>query len=367
MPHLGAPVGMSALLAFAILGGCGPGAVRSPEAPSAIGDALIDSAFAEVAGALRPRLRKVADHGAGAAVAVYHRGHAVWIEGAGYADLDARLAVDPDRTKFRIYSVAKPMTAVAAARLAEAGSLDPAAPIQNYVPSFPEKSAPVTTMQIATHTAGIRHYANENEAYSTRRCETVEEALGRFADDPLLNEPGSSESYSSWGFVLLSAVVEGAAGVPFLSAMDSLVFAPAGMDDVTLEGEATASRARPYEEDGGRVRDARRVDNSCKWGAGGFVATAGDVGRFGAAMLDGSLISERSLQLFLRGGSVYRASGFGVGGSTVLLIDASHGLAIALLSNTSGEASSADLVQLADDIHTTVSAWSSSAPSSRAP
>ena len=366
MSRLTRLAGMSAFVAFVTLG-CGPRAALNPEAPSEVGDALVDSAFAEIAGVLRPGLRRIAGHRAGVAVAVYHGGHAVWIEGAGYADLESRLAVDPDRTRFRIYSVAKPMTAVAAARLAEAGSLEPEAPVQRYVPSFPEKSAPVTTMQIATHTAGIRHYANEDEAYSTRRCETVEEALGQFADDPLLYEPGSSESYSSWGFVLLSAVVEGVAGVPFLSAMDSLVFTPAGMDDVALDGEAAAFRARPYEEVGGPVRDARHVDNSCKWGAGGFVATAEDVGRFGAAMLDGSIISPRSLQLFLRGRSVYRASGFGIGGSAVLLIDANHDLAIALLSNTSGETSSADLGQLAEDIHASVSAWSSSLTPAREP
>jgi serine beta-lactamase-like protein LACTB len=60
--------------------------------------------------------------------------------------------------KFRVGSVSKPMTAAAAATIVEAGRLDLDAPIQRYVPSFPEKAHPITTRQLDGHLAGIRGY-----------------------------------------------------------------------------------------------------------------------------------------------------------------------------------------------------------------
>lgn len=306
----------------------------------------VDSARALARGAIRAGT-------AGMAVAVFHEREPVWIEGFGYADVTGRRLVEPDRTRFRIYSVAKPMTAVAAARLMERGGLNPDAPIGEYVEAWPSRETPITAMHLANHTSGIRHYADEAEARSTRRCTAVEDALPIFAPDELLHEPGARESYSSWGYVLLSAVVESAAGISFMSAMERLVFEPAEMASPTLDDPMTDvdHRASVYEESGGRPATARAVDNTCKWGAGGLLATAPDVARFGAAMLGGALISPPTLQLFLRGTDVYRAQGVGVGGTAFLVLDQANALSIAVLTNTSGERASPAAQRTAETIH----------------
>lgn len=57
----------------------------------------------------------------------------------GYADLENRVPCSPD-TVMRIASISKPLTAAAAARLWEEGKLDLDAPVQKYVPEFPEKT-----------------------------------------------------------------------------------------------------------------------------------------------------------------------------------------------------------------------------------
>lgn len=59
--------------------------------------------------------------------------------GMGYADLENRVPCSPD-TVMRIASISKPLTAAAAARLWEEGKLDLDAPVQKYVPEFPEKT-----------------------------------------------------------------------------------------------------------------------------------------------------------------------------------------------------------------------------------
>ena len=61
-------------------------------------------------------------------------------------------------TSYRLASVSKPITAVAVLQLAEPGKLDLDAPVQRYVPVFPEKPWPVTTRQLLGHLGGVRHY-----------------------------------------------------------------------------------------------------------------------------------------------------------------------------------------------------------------
>ena len=69
------------------------------------------------------------------------------------------------------------------------------------------------------------------------------------ADDPLLFEPGTQHRYSIWGWVLVSAVVEGAAGEPFARFMVRQVFEPLAMERTVvaetegLDGVAARGRA----------------------------------------------------------------------------------------------------------------------------
>jgi CubicO group peptidase (beta-lactamase class C family) len=286
----------------------------------------------------REVLGPLAGHAAGLSVAVARAGRVVWSEAYGYRDLQTRQAMTP-ATILRLYSVSKPITAVAAARLLEQGRLDPAAPVQRYVPAFPARGEPITPMQLATHSSGIRHYADDTEARSRQHCATVAEALAIFADDSLVHPPGARETYSSWGYVLLSAVLEGITGQRYDQAMSDLVFQPLAMRSLVIDDPSVAmpTRARFHEETApGEFALAAEVDNTCKWGAGAWLATAADVAQFGLALIGGPLLQPPSRQLFLRGQSVYRAQGIGAGGAAFLLVDQANDLSIALLSNAIG-------------------------------
>src|SRR5881227_4243532 len=170
---------------------------------------------------------KLAGRIAGLQVAVGVDGKLVWSEGFGYADL-ARKAPVTAETQFRIGSVSKPLTATAVALLYEQGKLDLDTPVQRYVPSFPDKGYPITTRQLAGHLAGIRHY-RDREFFQTRHFATVRDGLAIFQDDSLLFPPGTRFSYSSYGWNLVSAVVEGVAGEDFLPYISAHVFRPLGL------------------------------------------------------------------------------------------------------------------------------------------
>src|SRR5258705_10769692 len=96
----------------------------------------------------------------GFALAVAVDGRIVWSEAFGYADLEAQRPATA-ATQFRIGSVSKPLTATAIAQLFETGKLDLDAPVQRYVPTFPEKGAPITTRLVGGHLAGLRHYQGD--------------------------------------------------------------------------------------------------------------------------------------------------------------------------------------------------------------
>lgn len=89
--------------------------------------------------------RKIQPSGFSVAVAV--NGRVVWAQGYGYADLEQKVAVTP-ATKFRIGSVSKSLTAAAVARLVQQGKLDVDAPVQRYVPTFPDKGVVITTREV---------------------------------------------------------------------------------------------------------------------------------------------------------------------------------------------------------------------------
>src|ERR1041384_5721064 len=163
----------------------------------------------------------------GVQVAVAGNGKLVWSGGVGYADAARKRPVTRE-TQFRIGSVSKPLTATAVALLYEEGKLDLDAPVQGYVQTFPDKGYPITTRQLAGHLAGIRHY-QDREFFSNRHFATVRDGLAIFQDDSLLFPPGTRFTYSSYGWNLVAAVVEGAAGEDFLSYIPAHVFRPLGL------------------------------------------------------------------------------------------------------------------------------------------
>lgn len=337
-----------------------PGAEPTPEPRDESvrpGSAVDTTRLADVVRETRSRMRALSRRGAGIQAAIVADGRVAWTGAFGPADVEANRAAT-EATRFRIYSLSKPMTAVAAVRLAGQGTLDLSAPVQTYVPSFPQKQGVVTPMHLIRHTSGIRHYRDDEEARSQRHCDTVDEALEIFSDDPLVHLPGAEETYSTWGFVLLSAVLEGAAGTRYADVMRRAVFEPAGMENTMLGGSGSPRRGGGIEDlarfyrldpDGGRV-SAREADVSCKWGGGAWLSTAGDLGRFFGAVLDGTLLPPETARSLTGGASVYEGMGVGPGGLALARADLERGVALVVLTNAPGERFGPELRAAADTL-----------------
>lgn len=295
----------------------------------------------------------------GLAVAVAVEGQLEYAEGFGYADLEERVPAWP-ATKFRIGSISKAVTSVALMQLVESGKLDLDAPIQKYVPSFPDKGSKITARLLAGHLAGIRHYQGD-EFLISKHYDSVVDALKIFENDPLVAPPGTEFHYSSYGFDLLSAVIESASGENFLSYMQSHVFTPLGLVNTTADQNSAIieQRSRVYErEKDGSTENAPYVDNSYKWAAGGFLSTAPDLVHFGSALLHPGFLKEESLKLLFtsqktnsgketgygmgwfigksaNGERIYQHSGGSVGGTSQLLLYPDSHVVVALVTNLS--------------------------------
>src|SRR6266513_4118909 len=252
----------------------------------------------------------------GEQVAVAVNGRLVWSEGFGYADAERQRPVTRE-TQFRIGSVSKPLTAAAVGLLYEQGKLDLDAPVQRYVPSFPDKGHPITTRLLAGHLAGIRHY-RDREFFLNRRFATVRDGLTIFQDDSLLFPPGTRFSYSSSAWNLVSAVVEGASGEDFLRYLAAHVFRPLGLTHTAPDraDSLIPGRTQFYDRDTvGGYRVAPAVDNSYKWAGGGFVSTAEDLVKFGSALLEPGFLKRETLELLFTSQhtSGGEETGYGIG------------------------------------------------------
>lgn len=230
----------------------------------------------------------------GLSCAIAVRGETVFREGFGLADLENDVPATA-QTVYRLASVSKPITAVAAMQLVEAGSLDLDADVRALVPEWPSKPWPVTTRQLLAHLGGVRHYGREGE--STVHYATQTAALVCFAADPLLHEPGTQYLYSTYGFNLVAAVVEARSGQPFAAFVRERIALPSGAtslqdDDVR---RIVRGRAAGYIRVGEQLQNSALMDSSYKLGGGGLCGSVEDLARFGAALLAGKLVRASTL------------------------------------------------------------------------
>ncbi len=229
------------------------------------------------------------------AVAVGRR--LVWTKGFGLADVENAVPATSE-TMYRLASLSKPMTATAAMQLAERGKIDLDANVRRYVPSFPGKPWPITTRQLLAHLGGIRHYLPGEKFDATRRYVSVLEGLDPFKEDPLVHEPGTAFLYSTYGYTLVGAVVEAAAGMPFLDYMRENVWRRAGMESIRDDDSRVLIRHRALgyvRIENGELRNSEPADTSYKLPGGGLIAPASDMARFGAALQSGALVRPDTL------------------------------------------------------------------------
>jgi len=214
----------------------------------------------------------------------------LWEAGYGYADVEKRIPMDPSK-KFRIASLSKVLTAAGLARLYQEDRIDLDTSIIKYLPDLPPAFAGVTARQLAGHTSGVRHYIDSDFSKTLidfRSYPTIRDALPIFIRDPLAFAPGTNFQYSTFGFTLLSAVMEVAGGQNFLTMMQKEVFTPLGMFNTIPnhpDSNITNMTLTYQLNKKGNLEPVKNSRPSYKWAGGGYLSNLTDLLNFGRVHL----------------------------------------------------------------------------------
>ncbi|MGA7615833.1 MAG: serine hydrolase domain-containing protein, partial [Thermoanaerobaculia bacterium] len=168
------------------------------------------------------------------AVLVVRDGRTIFRKGYGYADVARRVPFTPE-TRHEVASVSKMFTAMAALKLRDAGRLTLQDSICLHLPDCPAQWKPITVDELIHHTSGIPDYEEKlglgSEKYM--RFMEAQDASKRIFEEakslPLGFEPGTKFEYSNTGYIVLSHVIENAAGEAFERFVRETLLVPAGM------------------------------------------------------------------------------------------------------------------------------------------
>ena len=170
----------------------------------------------------------------GAVVSVVKDGQVVTTRGYGWADTGASggqpVAVDPQTSLFRVASVSKIPTSIAAMQLVEQGKVDLDADISAYLDFEIERrfDEPLTLRHLLTHSAGFDEHGSLTPT-------TDLEAYVKNDPPAQVFAPGTTPGYSNYGIALAGYIVQRVSGQPFETYVREHVLEPAGMTSSTYE------------------------------------------------------------------------------------------------------------------------------------
>jgi len=255
----------------------------------------------------------------GAIVLIRQHGKPVYHQSFGVQDVESKAPIT-DQTIFRLFSMTKAITSVAAMTLVDEGKLKLDEPVSKYIPSFanvsvgvenkaddgtktlelvPPNRAP-TILDLMRHTSGITYgfYGDSlvRKAYAAANLYAGDFDLAEFAERiaklPLHNQPGSLWQYGHSTDVL-ARIMEIVSGKSLLEIEKEKLLDPLGMKDTRFfvtDAEKQKLLAQPMPNDSDfRVGRENRPEIAKKWesASGGMVSTMSDFSRFAQMLLDG--------------------------------------------------------------------------------
>jgi serine beta-lactamase-like protein LACTB, mitochondrial len=245
----------------------------------------------------------------GVAVGILQDGQIVYLKGYGQSDREKRTPVTTE-TVFNWASCSKSLAAVAAMQLVDKKLLDLDADLRKYVPEFPDKGAVITCRHLLAHQSGIPHYSNGLVIPTNGRDSNAQlltdpiGALNKFNRSPLLFQPGEKTSYSSYAYILLSAVIQRAGKDRFANQVRDRIARPLAMRTLQIDVESKNQEnwAAGYTKNKkGQVVLAAEEANYWKHGAGAYKSNVGDFARWAQALINRELVSEEAeMQMWTR-------------------------------------------------------------------
>ena len=246
-----------------------------------------------------------------------------WNSAAGNASPITGEKAQPNM-RFLIASVSKTFTSVAVQKLAEEKKLSLDDPIERWLPADLVQKIPngrvITVRQLLDHTSGIADY-NEisiilKEYQNPVIPVTYQAAMEQGITESPLYPPGTNYTYSNVNYILLTLIIDKAAGVPYEDYVTRNIFVPVGMNDTFIQeinhipGPHMTATQRG---ENGTYVDLSNLYVQFDRGAGDIVSTTADLNRFHRALREGKLISKSSFTTMEKASPQSREQGYGLG------------------------------------------------------
>ncbi|WP_189030995.1 serine hydrolase domain-containing protein [Paenibacillus albidus] len=226
-------------------------------------------------------------------VAVVKEGQVLANKGYGIANKSSGLPVDPDQTVFRIASVSKVFTAVAAMQLVDQGKISLKDNIEKYLDGYKVRNpfgTPVTVSDLLAHASGFEVRDPDSDSIvfdpSVQPPSLEKEIFKNFP--PVLRKPGESYMYDNFAYSLLAYIVQKVSGEEFTQYTEKHIFEPLGMTSTSfaLSDKLKSRLASTYDSSGNELPVYRLSSKEAP--AGSMIATTGDMARFMSAFLTGA-------------------------------------------------------------------------------
>jgi CubicO group peptidase (beta-lactamase class C family) len=215
----------------------------------------------------------------------------------GMANIELNVPNTP-QTVFRVASVTKQFTATAIMMLQERGKLNVNDPICKYLADCPATWQPITVHQLLVHTSGIPSYTGLPDFWEKTSAlpMTATELLARIKPMPLEFVPGEKFNYNNSGWYLLGLIVERTSGKSYGDFLQENIFTPLGMKQTGFDDSRRIikNRAAGYMRQGNELVNAKYVDMTVPFAAGGLLTTTEDLFLWDKALYTEKLISAKS-------------------------------------------------------------------------
>lgn len=244
---------------------------------------------------------------AGVTVTVVSNGDVIIRKGYGLADVGRGIAVDPERTLFRVGSISKLFVWTAVMQLVENGQLDLNTDVNEYLDfEIPNRLytradssavAPITLTHLMTHSAGFEDVPDDLFHLHADHTIPFEEYV-RTHIPARMFPAGELSAYSNYGSALAGYIVQRVSGMPFAQYVEKYIFTPLQMNSSTfrqpVEPTLFNDVAKGYGFVNGQLLEGDFI--YALGPAGGMSSPAADMARFMLAHLHGgALDGERIL------------------------------------------------------------------------
>lgn len=216
----------------------------------------------------------------------------------GALDLENHLPIQ-DTSLFRIGSITKQFTAVAILKLVEEGKIDLKAPIQTYLPTFPQKRKMISVEHLLTHTSGLVDITEAPNFLNNlaKRNISPKKLVDYFKEEPLVFNPGDAFMYCNSGYHLLGLIIESVSNQTYGSYLEENLFQPASLKFTMEDNNRTIipTRIKGYDLLDENIVNTDYIDMIIPYSAGNLLSNTQDINQWYKSLFDGKIISKGTL------------------------------------------------------------------------